>query len=47
MYGQYHHQQKYDDRRAILFNAQLALGQVMLGKEDAAVGKKQKQAVMH
>ena len=38
-----------DDRRATLKNAhwQLALGEVMLGKEDAAAGKKQKQAVMH
>ena len=28
-------------------NAQLALGEVMLGKEDATAGKKGKQAVMH
>ena len=43
----YHNQQKNDDRRAILTYAQLALGEVMLGREDAAASKKQKQAVMH
>ena len=31
---------KDDDRRAILKNAQQALGEVMQGKEDAAAGKK-------
>ena len=34
-------------RRAILKNAQQVLGKVMLGREDAAAGKKLKQAVMH
>ena len=38
---------KGDDRRAILKYAQQALGKVMLGKEDAAAGKKRKQAVMY
>ena len=38
---------KDDDRRAILKNSQLALGEVMRGKEDATAGKKRKQAVMH
>ena len=37
---------KDDDRRAILKNAQQALGEVMRGKEDAAAGKKRDQAVM-
>ena len=34
-------------RRAILKKAQGALGKVIPGKEDAAVGKIRKQAVMH
>ena len=38
---------KDDDRRAILKNAQRALGEVVRWKEDAAAGKKRKQAVMH
>ena len=38
---------KDDYRRAILKNAQQAFGEVMLGKEDAAAGKKRKQAAMH
>ena len=37
---------KDDDRRAILRNAQRALSEVMRGKEEAAAGKKRKQAVM-
>ena len=40
----YHHHKKDDDRRAILKNAQQALGDVMLGKEDANAGEKRKQA---
>ena len=37
---------KGDDRRAVLKNAQRALSKVMRGKEEAAAGKKRKQAVM-
>ena len=42
----YCNQQKYDDRRAILKNAQPALCKVMQRKEEAAAGKKWKQALM-
>ena len=38
---------KDDYRRAILENAQLALGRVILGNEDAAARKQRKQTVMH
>ena len=38
---------KDDDKKTILKNAQQALGEVVRGKEDAAAGKKRKQAVMH
>ena len=38
---------KNDDRRTISKTAHRALGEVMRGEEDAAPGKKRKQAVMH
>ena len=46
----YRHQQKDDDRRAILKNAQRAFGEVLQGKDSkgrCCAGKKGKQAVMH